>query len=616
MSIKKTSFIIFSIAILGIILAINPAEAANAPQITRDLTIGSTGDDVKSLQQYLNDSGYAVATSGVGSKGNETSYFGNATQAALKKFQAANGISETGVGTKTRALLAGLVGTTTSTIQSSSSDVTSQITVLRTLIAQLQAKLDTLLASTGSTTTTTTTTSSDTVTPYISSIKVADGGDSGYMDTGDTITITFSEAINPKSIESNLSAGSYVTDISYSETGGVRVSLSGVVTIEEIATFNMGSVEDAGTFTSKVALSSNGKVLTITLTDGSDVKIEDEDFGKATQISSVVKDLNGNAMESNSSITYPTGTFGGTSDDESPSISSISVYDGGDEGYIDISDRITITFSEAIDPESVNDDLDEGTTVTGVEYSDVGGINVSSAGKVTIKGIATFDMGSVEDSGTFTSKVALSSNGKVLTITLTSGSDIEVNDEDFTEATQVGGTIEDQDNNEMESDSSIDDPTGTFGGTSSGGAPYISSISLSDGGDTGYMDEGDKIIITFNEAIDPESVNEDLDEDDYVTGIAAYSEIGGVSVSSGGEVTVEEITTFDIGSVASSGAFTSKLALSSNGKVLTITLTDGSDVQITSSSLSDAAQIGGTVEDADGNAMGSDSSINNPSGSL
>jgi len=614
MSIKKTSFIIFSIAILGIILAINPAEAASVPQITRDLTIGSTGDDVKSLQQYLNDSGYTVASSGVGSKGNETSYFGNATQAALKKFQTANGISETGVGTKTRALLAGLVGTTTSTVQSSSSDVASQITVLRTLIAQLQAKLDTLLASTGSTTTTTT--SSDTVTPYISSIKVADGGDSGYMDTGDTITITFSEAINPKSIESNLSAGSYVSDVSYSETGGVRVSLSGVVTIEEIATFNMGSVEDAGTFTSKIALSSNGKVLTITLTDGSDVKIEDEDFGKATQISSVVKDLNGNAMESNSSITYPTGTFGGTSDDESPSISSISVYDGGDEGYIDISDRITVTFSEAIDPESVNDDLDEGTTVTGVEYSDVGGINVSSAGKVTIKGIATFDMGSVEDSGTFTSKVALSSNGKVLTITLTSGGDIEINDEDFTGATQVGGTIEDQDNNEMESDSSIDDPTGTFGGTSSGGAPSISSISLSDGGDTGYMDEGDKIIITFNEAIDPESVNEDLDEDDYVTGIAAYSEVGGVSVSSGGEVTIEEITTFDIGSVASSGAFTSKIALSSNGKVLTITLTDGSDVQITSSSLSDAAQIGGTVEDADGNAMGSDSSINNPSGSL
>jgi len=607
MSIKKISGIVFSVIVLGLVFAIN-AEAA-VPQITRDLTLGSTGDDVKSLQQYLNDNGYSVAPSGVGSKGNETFYFGNATQAALKKFQTANGITETGFGTKTRALLAVLSGTTTTT--TTTGDVTSQIATLRALIAQLQQRLDVLLG-----TTTTTTTGSDSTTPYISSIKVADGGDTGYIDQGDVITITFSEAVDPKSINSSLNAGSSVSSVSYSATGGVRVSLSGVVTIEEIATFNMGSVEDAGTFTSRIALSSNEKVLTITLTDGSDVKIEDEDFGKATQISGTIKDLAGNVMESSSSISYPTGTFGGTSDDEAPYISSISVSDGGDEGYIDVSDKVIITFSKAIDPESVNDDLDEGVTVTGVEYSDVGGITVSSSGKVTIKGIATFDMGSVEDSGNFTSKVALSSNGKILTITITSGSDIKIEDEDFSSATQVGGTIEDADNNEMESDSSIDDPSGTFGGTSSSGAPYISSIVLSNNGDSGYMDTGDKIIITFNEAIEPESVNDDLEEDDYVTGIAAYSEVGGVSVSSSGEVTVEEITSFDLGSVASSGAFTSKIALSSNGKVLTITLTDGSDVHITSSDLSDASQIGGTIKDVDDNLMGSDSSINNPTGSF
>ncbi|MFA5072178.1 MAG: peptidoglycan-binding domain-containing protein [Candidatus Pacearchaeota archaeon] len=610
MSIKKISGIVFSVIVLGLVFAIN-AEAA-VPQITRDLTLGSTGDDVKSLQQYLNDNGYSVAPSGVGSKGNETFYFGNATQAALKKFQTANGITETGFGTKTRALLAILSGTSTTTTTTTTGDVTSQIATLRALIAQLQQRLDALLG----TTTTTTTTGSDSTAPYISSIKVADGGDTGYIDQGDVITVTFSEAVDPKSINSSLNAGSSVSSVSYSATGGVRVSLSGVVTIEEIATFNMGSVEDAGTFTSKVALSSNEKVLTITITDGSDVKIEEEDFGKATQISGTIKDLAGNVMESSSSISYPTGTFGGTSDNEAPYISSISVSDGGDEGYIDVSDKVIITFSKAIDPESVNDDLDEGVTVTGVEYSDVGGITVSSSGKVTIKGIATFDMGSVEDSGNFTSKVALSSNGKILTITITSGSDIKIEDEDFSSATQVGGTIEDADNNEMESDSSIDDPSGTFGGTSSSGAPYISSIVLSNNGDSGYMDTGDKIIITFNEAIEPESVNDDLEEDDYVTGIAAYSEVGGVSVSSSGEVTVEEITSFDLGSVASSGAFTSKIALSSNGKVLTITLTDGSDVHITSSDLSDASQIGGTIKDVDDNLMGSDSSINNPTGSF
>src|SRR3989338_6061219 len=34
---------------------------------TRDLTVGSKGDEVKCLQQYLNKSGYPVASSGVGS---------------------------------------------------------------------------------------------------------------------------------------------------------------------------------------------------------------------------------------------------------------------------------------------------------------------------------------------------------------------------------------------------------------------------------------------------------------------------------------------------------------------------------------------------------------------
>ncbi len=60
---------------------------------TRDLTLRSTGADVQALQQFLNGQGYAVASSGVGSAGNETEYFGSLTQSAMASFQAAKGIN-------------------------------------------------------------------------------------------------------------------------------------------------------------------------------------------------------------------------------------------------------------------------------------------------------------------------------------------------------------------------------------------------------------------------------------------------------------------------------------------------------------------------------------------
>jgi peptidoglycan hydrolase-like protein with peptidoglycan-binding domain len=56
--------------------------------LTRDLSLGSVGDDVKTLQKILNaDSSTMVASSGTGSKGNETTRFGPATASAVKKFQ-------------------------------------------------------------------------------------------------------------------------------------------------------------------------------------------------------------------------------------------------------------------------------------------------------------------------------------------------------------------------------------------------------------------------------------------------------------------------------------------------------------------------------------------------
>lgn len=54
---------------------------------TRNLTVGSRGDDVSALQQMLINGGQLTAVSA------PTGYFGSATKAALAKWQAANGVS-------------------------------------------------------------------------------------------------------------------------------------------------------------------------------------------------------------------------------------------------------------------------------------------------------------------------------------------------------------------------------------------------------------------------------------------------------------------------------------------------------------------------------------------
>ena len=70
-------------------------NAFSSYAFTRNLTIGSKGSDVETLQHYLNTHGFPVVVTSnyAGSLGYETEYFGTATQAALAEFQKSVGIS-------------------------------------------------------------------------------------------------------------------------------------------------------------------------------------------------------------------------------------------------------------------------------------------------------------------------------------------------------------------------------------------------------------------------------------------------------------------------------------------------------------------------------------------
>jgi len=99
-TIRKIVIAVIALITIVSVSGITPATAqtitpvtAPAFNFTRSLTIGSTGEDVRALQRFLNDRNFIVAITGAGSPGNESTRFGPRTQAALARFQVANNIS-------------------------------------------------------------------------------------------------------------------------------------------------------------------------------------------------------------------------------------------------------------------------------------------------------------------------------------------------------------------------------------------------------------------------------------------------------------------------------------------------------------------------------------------
>ena len=145
-----------SIVKAGSSTANTPSQTSEATPAasTLGLSFGMTSSAVLRLQERLNQAGFVVASTGMGSPGQETTKFGSLTRDALRRFQCAKGIvcsgdeSTSGYGmydNRTEATLEALTsGTPTPAPTASSSSTAAQRAQVESQIAALVSQLDVL----------------------------------------------------------------------------------------------------------------------------------------------------------------------------------------------------------------------------------------------------------------------------------------------------------------------------------------------------------------------------------------------------------------------------------------------------------------------------------------
>jgi hypothetical protein len=122
-------------------------------ETTRQLTLGSRGEDVKNLQKSLNELGFNVSQSGLGSSGQESNYFGIKTREALKKLQCQYQITCSGsswgvLDNKTKDKINELLSQkTTTTTQNNTTPTPKPVdeATRQAIIKQIQAQIQLLL---------------------------------------------------------------------------------------------------------------------------------------------------------------------------------------------------------------------------------------------------------------------------------------------------------------------------------------------------------------------------------------------------------------------------------------------------------------------------------------